>query len=141
MHLGDDAPTDMYIAKTLGQTSLIFNSAGYPNVLDFSYDENIHEGVWTFSLKKCIDRRALYGLIDCDPGFIEVEIEMVEVCKTDKAADFPECQTPTEPVDPDPVDPDPVDPDPVDPDLGDPDPVDPDPVDLETVDPEPEEPD
>ena len=48
VHLGDDAPTDMYIANTLNQTSLIFSGAAYPNVLDFQFDENIHAGTWTF---------------------------------------------------------------------------------------------
>ena len=70
-------------------------------------------------------------MIDCDPGFILIKIQFVNVCETEIAWLTPECDVP--PVDPDP---DPVDPDPVDPD-----PVDPDPVDPEPVDPEPVEPD
>lgn len=65
--LGDYAPQDMYIASYLNQKSIVYGP-GYPNVIQTLYDAYDHEGLWDFKARACIDRRPLWGVIDCDPG-------------------------------------------------------------------------
>lgn len=70
----------MYIANYLGQDSVVFGP-GFDNTLEVEYDAAKNEGSSTFVAKVCIDRREIYGLIECDPGHIYVNIDVVEVCK------------------------------------------------------------
>ena len=56
-------------------------------------------------IKACIDRRdGWFGALDCEPGYNTLNLEIVEVCKTDDANLYPECDTgedEEEQVDPD----------------------------------------
>ena len=79
----------MYIATSLGQESPFFID-NEPNILRANYDATEHEGTWRFLAKACIlDKN--FGYLDCDPGVNEVLIEILELCKSPEASQYPEC--------------------------------------------------
>ena len=83
-NLGNNAPSDMYIAKTLGLNTLVY----YPrvsNVIPLTFDLDQHLGSWQFKIRSCVDRiDDLYNALDCDPGQNNFRLEFEtapEVCQ------------------------------------------------------------
>ena len=81
--LGKNAPSDLYIATSLGQTSLLLSSEPFTNsdgsIVDVApefhqffrntFEPDLHVGWWKFGVKICVDRRdEVYGALDCDHG-------------------------------------------------------------------------
>ena len=91
--LGKDAPSDLYIATLLGQTSLLISSEPFTNsdgsfrdvAPEFhqffrnSFDPDLHEGEWKFGVKVCVDRRnEAFGALDCDTGENYITINFIQ---------------------------------------------------------------
>ena len=66
-------PPGMYVATTLGQTSLVVNPA--VGVIQNTFDAAAHGGTWEFTARACID---LTSEIYCDPGTNSVQVVIVE---------------------------------------------------------------
>ena len=91
--LGKDAPSDLYIATLLGQTSLLLSSEPFTNsdgsIKDVApeshqffrnaFEPDLHEGWWKFGVKVCVDRRdEAYGALDCDHGENYIWINFIQ---------------------------------------------------------------
>ena len=85
----------MYIATTLGQTSLFHSLLGSGTdllyVADGQYDAELHGGLWVFMARACIIDQTTYRL-DCEPpGANVIQIEIMEKCMAPDANLFEEC--------------------------------------------------
>lgn len=81
--LGSVAPTNLYIASAFDQSTLVF---AQNDQISFkkSYERSLHEGIWTFGVRTCIDRRQEeLGKLDCDIGTNFIQLEIIDCNGTD----------------------------------------------------------
>ena len=81
-HLGLDAPSDKYVASTLGQESVL-TSSSQDTFLDLAYDSiDTISGVWTFKVTGCV---LVTGVtFECEEDVDRLyEIEILDPCQVD----------------------------------------------------------
>ena len=81
--LGFDAPTDLFIASAFNQSTLVFTQNDQISFKK-SYERSLHEGIWIFGVRTCIDRRQEeLGKIDCDTGTNFIQLIVIDCNDTD----------------------------------------------------------